>query len=87
MTRLDDQMKEIVDRCRRIETRITKFLETQGFDTKVRRPHWQHGVITIPSMSCAMNDCLSVVPSDWDPNEEILVVHQDKEIMSFYTAT
>lgn len=82
---IDDQIKEVVDRCRRIETRVTKFLEAQGFDTKVRRPEWSdEGIVTIPSLACSIKDCMAAVPPWWDKNDEIDVVHQDTVVMQFF---
>lgn len=81
----DDSIREIVDRCRRIETRVTKFLESQGFDTKVRRPEWRDtGVIVIPSLACSIRDCIVVVPANWDNDQPIDVMHQGAVVMQFY---
>lgn len=85
MHKYDEQIKEVVDRCRRIETRVTKFMEAQGFDTKVRRPEWHDdGSIVVPSLACSIRDCLAAVPPWWDKDTEINVIHQDKIVMQFY---
>lgn len=81
------QLNEIMDRCRRIETRLTKYLEQQGFDTRVRRPEWDDGDIIVPSLTVSMQDCVSVVPSDWDVNEPIQVVHKGRTLMTIYLNT
>lgn len=78
-------LKEISDRCRRIETRLTKFLEGQGFETKAQKPEWKTaGEIHIPSMSCSVKDILAVIPDSWDCEDEIIVYHKDEELMSVY---
>ncbi|MGH6812372.1 MAG: hypothetical protein ACREDM_08520 [Methylocella sp.] len=77
-------LKEIADRVRRIETRLTKYLEVRGFDTQTQRPSWHDGVIYIPSSDCSIKDCLSAVPADWDKDQEIEVRHRSKLAMSFY---
>lgn len=84
MERADDQLKEIMDRCRRMETRLTKFLELQGFDTKVQRPIWDNGAIDIPSLSCSVRECLALVPEAWPQDAEIIVTHRGVEVLSFY---
>lgn len=77
-------LKEIADRCRRMETRLTKFLEVQGFDTKVKKPEWLDGTIEIPSMSCSVKDILSVIPEGWDHDREIFVTHKGMDVLSFF---
>lgn len=81
---MTDQIKEIADRCRRMETRLTKFLEIQGFDTKTQKPVWKHGVIDIPSMLCGVSDILAVVPSDWNRDDELIVIHKGEEVMCLF---
>lgn len=82
---MDAVHKEMLDRLRRVETRLTKFLNAQGFDTGVKRPEWNRsGSVTIPSMACSVQECLAAVPETWDPEEEVIVLHQGQEVMSFY---
>lgn len=78
------QLSEIMDRCRRIETRLTKYLEQQGFDTRVRRPEWDDGDIIVPSLTVSVQDCVSVVPNNWDLAEPIQVVHKGRTLMTLY---
>lgn len=84
MERTEDQLKEIMDRCRRMETRLTKFLEMHGFDTKVQRPLWDNGVVDIPSLACSVRECLNVVPENWSPDSEIIITHRGVEVASLY---
>lgn len=81
---MSEQLKEIADRCRRMETRLTKFLESQGFETKVKKPEWQAGSVEVPSTACAIKDIVAAVPADWDTEDEIIVTHKGDEIMSIY---
>lgn len=67
--------KETVDRLRRIETRLTKYLQWRGFDTHTTLPQWtvheDRGVLSIPALSCSLKDCLAAIPPDWDLDVEI----------------
>jgi hypothetical protein len=81
----NDPLTEIRDRTRRIETRLTRYLESTGFDVQVQRPLWNNnGTIRVPSKACSLNDCLSVVPDSWDPEVEINVYCKDDHLMSFF---
>lgn len=73
-----DFEKEIVDRLRRIETRFTKYLESRGFDTGVKRPVFRDGEVIIPSLSCSLRDILSAVPDGH--LGEIQVIFDDIEV-------
>jgi hypothetical protein len=80
----DETAKEILDRCRRIETRLTKFLEQQGFDTETRRPvfHSATSTLDVPSPEVSLKDCLAAVPQHW--TALITVEHKGGEILRFY---
>jgi hypothetical protein len=68
-------VREGVDRSRRIETRLTKYLASIGFETGSRKPVWvSDGVVEAPSPACSIVDCLAVVPEDWDRDDEIAVM-------------
>jgi exonuclease VII large subunit len=71
MTDVNDPLQEILDRTRRIETRMTRFLEERGFDTKVQRPAWSDGVVTIPTLGASLKDILSVIPRRWTKEVEV----------------
>jgi hypothetical protein len=77
-------LKEIKDRLRRTETRVTKWLESQGFETGVQRPHWEAGKIEVPSSSCSIKDLLSAIPETWDGESEIVVRVKGDYLMSVY---
>lgn len=73
------QLHEIRDRTRRIETRLTKYLESVGFDTQTQRPYVDDcGHIVIPSLHCSLKDILAVLPDDG--NDFVEVVHQGEHV-------
>jgi len=73
-------IQEAVDRSRRIETRLTKYLVGIGVETGVRRPVWHEGTVEAPSPATSLMDCLSVIPATWDPNEEVLVIYRGRPL-------
>lgn len=81
---IEIELREIKDRCRRMETRLTKFLESQGFETKVKRPTWREGCVFIPSLECSIKDILSVVPTDWPSGDAVIVSHHGRELFDMY---
>lgn len=81
---LQRDVKEIKDRTRRIETRVTRFLESQGFDTEVKKPLWVDDQIVVPTRACSINDCLMVVPSDWPSDKAINIYVHDDYLMTVY---
>lgn len=74
-------LMEVLDRTRRIETRLTKFMEASGFDTKVRRPLWNGEAIIVPSPATSLRDCLSVIPADHSRTLSIPVYHKDELLL------
>lgn len=74
MDELQELIVEIGDRCRRTETRLTRYLTAIGFDTGGRRPVWVAGAIEIPSRSTSLLDCLSVIPDAWDREDDIAIM-------------
>lgn len=67
-----DDIREIKDRARRIETRLTRFLELNDFDTQTKRPSWVgEGRIEIPSPDCSIKSCLETIPIDWKEEVEV----------------
>jgi hypothetical protein len=61
---LRDDMSEVRDRARRTETRLTRYLETRGFDPKVTRPRFDQGTNTVhlPSPECSLREVIDAVP-------------------------
>ena len=56
---------EIIQRCRRIETRLTRLLETEGIQTGIQRPWWMDNRIIIPSPTTTLDAVLKVIPEGW----------------------
>lgn len=88
-TPLDSNMKEVVDRCRRMETRLTRFLESQGFDTQVKRAMWRdddpssaglRSTIVVPSPAVSLKEVLTTVPSYWSPSDGIRIEHKGETL-------
>ena len=81
----EDPIKEVVDRTRRIETRLTRYLEAQGFETFAKRPIWREGEIHIPNLNCSIRDCLAVIPPGWfEAGNEIEIFHKAKLVIGLY---
>ena len=73
----DPLVKELADRLRRIETRLSKFMEAQGFDAQTQRPEWsitqdKTAIITIPTDMCSIKDMLSVIPDGYEDDIDVL---------------
>lgn len=80
----DEMLAEVFDRMRRVETRLTRYLEAQGMDTKVRTPFWEAGIVRLPSMATSYEEILAVVPKNWDNQERILLLFQNKVVGTLY---
>jgi hypothetical protein len=72
----DPLIKEMTDRLRRIETRLTKFMEAQGFDMQTKRPDWVIkegvGTVIVPTDMCSIKDILSVIPDGYEDDIDVL---------------
>ena len=56
-------LDEIVERNRRIETRLTKYMESKGFDSRVQRSTWTRmGTVSVPSPSVGFAEILRAIP-------------------------
>lgn len=84
----EKKLNEMLDRTRRIETRLTRYLEQNGFETGVQRPVWNpRGGIDIPTRACSIHDMLAVVPADWNRGDEIIVRIHGEFVMAIYLTT
>ena len=77
-------LNELVDRSRRIETRLTKYLESIGFDTKVQRAYWNGHSVIIPTPNTPLSEVLAQVPQDYPDDEPIPVRCRGQFIMEFF---
>lgn len=59
---MSDPLKEIADRVRRIETRLTRYLKDRGFDTQTKVPEYKHDAIHAPSPEVSLQACVDVIP-------------------------
>ena len=65
-------ISEILDRTRRIETRITGMIKGEHF-THGERPTWdaKTGIVQVPSTSVALDEVLGVIPLDYSGQVEV----------------
>jgi len=87
---LEENIKEITDRCRRLETRITKFMEYQGFDVQSKKPRFQQRPgeppeIVIHSLHTSIQDCLATIPEGWTNEDQINVTIKGEFVFALYT--
>jgi hypothetical protein len=71
-----DKLHEVWQRMRRTETRLTKFLETQGFDTQVSRARWDGldgGALIIPSRDITLRECLDAIPHEQEEDVPVYI--------------
>lgn len=70
---IDTRMKEITDRTRRIETRLTRYIEAQGVETGAHKPRWkQGGIVAIPTMVTSLADILGVIPKGYEGDVDLV---------------
>lgn len=64
LANLRDDMAEVRDRARRTETRLTRFIQSQGIDPGVTRPRYDPHTSTVhmPSPDCAVKDVIAAIP-------------------------
>lgn len=75
------QVADIHLRVRRLETRMTKFMEAQGFDTGCLRARWLgDSVVEVPTPACSLKEIMSLIPADWSLDRGVRVVHHGKVI-------
>lgn len=75
-------VSEILDRVRRIETRITGHLKGEVF-AHGQRPTWDEdtGIVHVPSTSVALDAVLSAIPQDYSGKVEVRL--NDKRLCVF----
>lgn len=73
---------EIVQRCRRIETRLTRLLETEGISTGIQRPWWmEEGLVMIPSPMTTIDAILKVIPYGWPKQVQVVLKEEQPHIV------
>lgn len=76
----NDPIKELMDRTRRIEIRLTRLMEALDVDSGVFRPLWDDGVIRLASPLASVKDCLAIIPTDWPKSKAVTVVLKEQNI-------
>lgn len=69
--------REILERVRRIETRVTIMGRHVGADVGGGRPTWSNGRIDVPTRNCSIGELMRVVPPRW--GDRPVDVHMDDE--------
>ena len=69
----EEQLKEVYDRVRRVETRLTSFFHFMGFDTTAGKPVWieKTGTIIVPTDASSLKEILAAIPTHWDRDAEV----------------
>lgn len=64
LNNLCDDMAEVRDRARRTETRLTRYIQSQGVDTGAMRPRFDPvtGTVHMPSPDSTVRDVIACVP-------------------------
>lgn len=71
--------REILDRTRRIETRLTVLAKALGINVGGGTPVWneESGRIQAPSPNCSLSECLKVIPPGMKDNDIDVYVGHD----------
>jgi hypothetical protein len=69
-------VNEMAQRLRRLETRFTRYLADQGFDTQTTPVNWKGGVLHVPSPDCSLKEAFAAIPADHPANEPVEVCHK-----------
>lgn len=69
---------ELLDRVRRIETRVTKIGHAMGVDVGGGRPSWdvKRGCVVLPSPNCSIAECVNIVPASREGPVDVYVGDQ-----------
>ena len=64
---------EVLQRSRRIETRLTRLLETEGIQTGIQHPWWAEDRVMIPSPTTTIDAILKVIPEGWSKPAQVVL--------------
>lgn len=72
--------QELLDRTRRIETRITRIGNHLGIDVGGSKPTWdpERQAIVLPTPNCSISDCLAIIPAEIGPGMTVDVFIADQ---------
>ena len=79
------KLNEIHQRTRRIETRLTRFIAEQGFETGGRKPEWQvEGYnIVLPNVAASLTDILAALPKGEGEEQPVPVTDSSGELIGY----
>ena len=69
---------EVLQRARRIETRLTRLLETEGISTGIQRPWWMEDRVMLPSPMTTIDAILKTIPEGW-PKPVQIILKEDQQ--------
>lgn len=75
---------EVLQRVRRIETRLTQTMLVLGINTSAQKPEFDadNGTITLPSPHTSMREILENIPTTWDGPVGVFV--GDRQVVTLY---
>jgi hypothetical protein len=81
----EQQTVEVYDRVKRIETKVTNYLNAIGFETNCAKCAWQEpNKVIMPSMRASLIDILDCVPDDIRAATVIEAWCKERCVMVFY---
>jgi hypothetical protein len=72
---------EVLQRSRRIETRLTRLLETEGIQTGIQRPWWMDDRVMIPSPMTTIDAILKVIPENWASPVQVILKEEQHHVV------
>jgi hypothetical protein len=76
--------QEVLDRVRRIETRVTKLGDHFGIELGGSRPSWSDGSIYLPTPNCSIGSIVNLIPQGWPRQDGIDVFVGRDYLMTLY---
>jgi hypothetical protein len=71
---------EVLQRSRRIETRLTRLLESEGIQTAIQRPWWMDDRVMLPSPMTTIDAILKCIPEQWP--KPVPIVFKDEQYLT-----
>jgi hypothetical protein len=72
---------EVLQRSRRIETRLTRLLETEGIQTGIQRPWWANDTVMVPSPMTTIDAIMKCIPEGWS-KPVLVLLKEDQNFVS-----
>ena len=72
---------EIVQRCRRMETRLTRFIEAEGIATGIQRPWWMDDRVLIPSPMTTIDAILKCIPENRPDTVQVILKEDQHHVV------